>query len=163
MPSKQFLLEHDEISIREAFERLLNGLEVTNAYGRVYKMENKDNLNLLVQNPKNLNCPDKWEGGFTLLNIVDHKFYVKKPFNVRKALMENSDEYAAKVEIIKDLHPPMPLTYYLFFDSKEMAVFYSLSPKKEVGCDRLKDLKLLDRAIPFVKEEYARGKETCSS
>lgn len=151
MPSKEFLLEHDEISIREAFERLLNGLEVTNAYGRVYKMDDKNDLSVLVKTRRNLDSPHTWEGSFTLLDIVNHKFYVKKPFNVRKALIENPDEYVAKIKLAQDIHSTMS-TYYLFFDSKEMSIFYSPSPTKQTTCTRLHNLDLLEGAVPYGKE-----------
>lgn len=161
MPTKQFLLLHDEISVREALERLLNGLEVTNPYGLIYKMPNKDNLTVLVRNPKSLTGPHLWkEMHSTLLDITQDKFYVPKPFDVRKALMQNPNEIVAKLDYSHRITGDRVLAY-LFFDTETMTVQMTKTPDVESEKAFFYDStlpSLLDRAVPYFKEE-----DSCSS
>lgn len=161
MPSKQFLLLHDEISVREGLERLLNGLEVTNPYGRIYKLADKDSLTLLVRNPHSPTNPRLWEKMLsTLLDITQDKFYVPKPFDLRKALLEKPNEIVAEFDY---QHPDTKdrIAGYLFFDTKKMRVCSTKYPDVESEHVCLYNYEfafLLDKAFPYLKEE-----DSCSS
>lgn len=156
MPNKQFLLLHDEISVREGLERLLNGLEVTNPYGRIYKMADKDSLTVLVRNPESKITPHKWEEMLsTILDITQDKFYVRKPFDVRKALIEKPNEIVAKLDYFHEV-TGVRIVSYLFFDTETMRVQMTKTP--DVESERIfyydYDLSsLLDKAFPYFQEE----------
>lgn len=161
MPSKQFLLLHDEISVREGLERLLNGLEVTNPYGRIYKMADKDSLTVLVRNPESKITPHKWEEMLsTILDITQDKFYVRKPFDVRKALMEKPNEIVAKLDCPHRITGDRVVAY-LFFDTKTMTVQARKTPNVESEKLFFYDTtlpSLLEKAFPYIEEE-----DSCSS